>query len=266
MDVIRLGNALNALTDLVKRLREPGGCPWDAAQTMDSVRMYLLEEAYEVLDAIERDEPEEVCSELGDLLFQVIFIAYLAEEKGRFDLVKVIEKITEKMIRRHPHVFGDVKVRDADEVAVNWARIKKSEGGHTSGVDGTFLKHVSPNLPALQRAHRLGERASKAGFDWPDRESVWEKVQEEMGELKEAMGEKDPAWVEEELGDLLFSVVNLARHWGVGAEDLLRKTNSKFVSRFERMEKALSLSGKDLGSSTLEEMDRVWNKIKDGTG
>ncbi len=265
MDQVRLGKAVNALVELVRRLRGPGGCPWDAAQTAESVRMYLLEEAYEVLDAIERGEPDEVRSELGDLLFQVVFVAYLAEEEGRFDFVEVVEKIMEKMIHRHPHVFGDVKVRNAEEVAVNWATIKKTEKGHAQD-RGSFLRHVTANLPALQRAHRLGERASKAGFDWPDRESVWEKVQEEIDELQDAMGGNKPAKVEEELGDLLFSLVNLARHWGLNAEDLMRKTNAKFVRRFERMEKALTSSGKDLNASTLREMDRVWNKIKNGTG
>jgi len=265
MDQIRLGKAVKELVELVRRLRGPGGCPWDAAQTAHSVRMYLLEEAYEVLDAIEGGDSGEVRSELGDLLFQIVFVAYLAEEEGRFDFVEVVEEITEKMIRRHPHVFGDVKVRNAEEVAVNWAAIKKTEKGAVQG-RGPFLRHVSANLPALQRAHRLGERASKAGFDWPDKEAVWEKVREEIGELEDAMGSEEPAKVEEELGDLLFSLVNLARHWGLTAEDLLRKSNAKFVHRFERMEKALSSAGKDFAGTTLEEMDRVWNKIKNGTG
>jgi nucleoside triphosphate diphosphatase len=265
MDQIRLSKAMNELIELVRRLRGPDGCPWDAAQTAKSVRMYLLEEAYEVLDAIERGEPEEVRSELGDLLFQIVFLAYLAEEEGRFDFAEVVEEITEKMIRRHPHVFGDVKVRNAEEVAVNWAAIKKTERGHVHGAGG-FLGDVSANLPALQWAHRLGERASKVGFDWPDRESVWEKVHEEIDELKDAMGRNESAMVEEELGDLLFSLVNLARHWGLSAEDLLRKSNAKFVDRFESMESALSSSGKALTESTLKEMDRIWNKIKNGTG
>jgi MazG family protein len=265
MDQIRLGNAVNALVELVGRLRGPGGCPWDAEQTAHSVRMYILEEAYEVVDAIEGGEPGEVCSELGDLLFQIVFVAYLAEEEDRFDLVEVLDKITEKMTRRHPHVFGDVKVRNAEEVAVNWATIKKTERGPAQGRE-SFLRHVSANLPALQRAHRLGERASKAGFDWPDKEAVWEKVQEEMDELKDAMAGKEDAKVEEELGDLLFSLVNLARHWDLSAEGLLRRANAKFVDRFERMEKALSSSGKDLAGTPLKEMDRVWNKIKNGTG
>ncbi len=265
MDQIRLSKAINELVELVRRLRGPDGCPWDAAQTAESVRMYLLEETYEVLEAIERGGPEEVSSELGDLLFQVVFIAYLAEEKGRFDFVEVVEKITEKMIRRHPHVFGDVKVRNAEEVSVNWATIKKTEKGNGQSREA-FLRHVSANLPALQRAHRLGERASKAGFDWPDRESVMEKVREEFDELQDAVGRNESAKVEEELGDLLFSLVNLARHWGWSAEDLMRKTNLKFVSRFESMESMLSSSGKALTECTLEEMDRAWNKIKNGTG
>lgn len=265
MDQDRLGNAVKALQNVVTRLMGPDGCPWDAKQTVLTVRMYLLEEAYEVLDAIERGEAGEVCAELGDLLFQVIFIAYLAEKKGQFDFIDVIRGITEKMIRRHPHVFGDVEVKNAEEVAANWVMIKKTEENHSKG-DESFLQHVSANLPALQRAHRLSERASKVGFDWPDRDSVWEKVREEIGELQEAMKREAPKRVGEELGDLLFSLVNLARHWGLNAEDLLRRTNVKFIRRFESLEKELTATERGFSESTLKEMDRVWEKIKDKEG
>jgi len=261
MDHTELDNAVNALADLVARLRAPDGCPWDAKQTMHTVRLYLLEEAYEVTDAIERGVGEEVCSELGDLLFQVVFIAYLGEERGEFDLVKVIEKIVEKMIRRHPHVFGNVRVKNVEEVAANWAKIKETEKEFKEE-SRSFLNHVPANLPALQRAHRLSERASKVGFDWPDKESIWEKVEEETSELREAIEKEDPERVGIELGDLLFSLVNLARRWELNAEDVLRVTNRKFIRRFELMERELSASGKGLRESTPEEMDRAWNKIK----
>jgi MazG family protein len=262
MDHSALASAIKRLAELVERLRAPDGCPWDAKQTMYTVRMYLLEESYEVLDAIERNLPEEVCGELGDLLFQVVFIAYLGEEKGEFDLVKVVEKIIEKMIRRHPHVFGNTRVKDVEEVAVNWAKIKESEKS-SEAKERSFLERVPAALPALERAHRLSERASKLGFDWEDRNEVWEKVKEEIGELSEANEKQDPAMVGEEVGDLLFSLVNLARHWGLNAEDLLRMANRKFIRRFQLMEEKLSTAGKGLREATPDEMDYAWDEIKD---
>lgn len=262
MDHSALASAIKRLAELVERLRAPDGCPWDAKQTMYTVRMYLLEESYEVLDAIERNVPEEVCGELGDLLFQVVFIAYLGEEKGEFDLVKVVERIIEKMIRRHPHVFGNTRVKDVEEVAVNWAKIKESEKSGEAK-ERSFLDRVPAALPALERAHRLSERASKLGFDWEDRNGVWEKVREEIGELSEANEKQDRAMVGEEVGDLLFSLVNLARHWGLNAEDLLRMANRKFIRRFQLMEEKLSTGGKGLREATPDEMDYAWDSIKD---
>ena len=261
MDHTKLDNAINTLADLVERLRAPDGCPWDAKQTVHTVRMYLLEEAYEVLDAVERGLPGELCGELGDLLFHIVFIAYLGEEKDEFDLVDVIENIVEKMIRRHPHVFGNIKVNDVKEVATNWAKIKEAEKNGAEREE-SFLEQIPAALPALQRAHRLSERASKAGFDWADRAAVWEKVLEEFDELGQAIKKQDSRDVGEEIGDLFFSLVNLARHWGLNAEDLLRIANRKFVRRFGLMEKELSTAGKDFSESSLEEMDEIWNKIK----
>jgi len=263
MDYSALASAIKRLAELVERLRAPDGCPWDAKQTMYTTRMYLLEEAYEVLDAIERDLPEEVCGELGDLLFQVVFIACLGEEKGEFDLVRIIEKIIEKMIRRHPHVFGSTRVKDVEEVAANWAKIKESEKKSDKEAR-SFLERIPVALPALERAHRLGERASKVGFDWQGKNEVWEKVTEEIGELREAIEKQDPGMVGEEIGDLLFSLANLARHWGLNAEDLLRMANRKFIRRFQLMEEELSSAGKGLREATPDEMDRAWNKIKKG--
>jgi tetrapyrrole methylase family protein/MazG family protein len=261
MDYAKLDSAINTLADLVERLRAPGGCPWDAKQTVHTVRMYLLEEAYEVLDAVERGLPEELCAELGDLLFHIVFIAYLGEEKREFDLVDVVEKIIEKMIRRHPHVFGDLKVENVEEVATNWAKIKETERNGAEREE-SFLEQVPAALPALQRAHRLSERASRAGFDWADRDAVWKKVLEESGELRDAIKKQDSREVGEEIGDLFFSLVNLARHWGLNAEDLLRIANRKFVRRFELMEKKLSTTGTGLSKAAPDEMDEIWNEIK----
>ncbi len=261
MDHNALESAISRLAELVARLRAPGGCPWDAKQTMYSVRMYLLEEAYEVLDAIERELPEEVCEELGDLLFQVVFIAYLGEEKGEFDLVTVIEKIIEKMIRRHPHVFGNTRVRNEREVASNWAKIKEGEQKGEKE-ERSFLERIPVALPALERAHRMSERASKVGFDWESRDAVWKKVKEEVAELDQAVKKHDPAMVGEEIGDLIFSLVNLARHWELNGEDLLRMANRKFIQRFQLMEEKLTSAGKSLSEATPDEMDDAWNEIK----
>lgn len=264
MDRDALGHAMDNLADLVERLRAPNGCPWDAKQTPYTVRMYLLEEAYEVLEAIEQGSSEAVCGELGDLLFHIVFIAYLAEEKGAFDLVKVIEKIIEKMIRRHPHVFGNTHVSDEKEVAVNWAKIKESENGDNEQ-EKHFLNRVPVALPALERAHRLGERVSKVGFDWENREAVWKKVAEEIDELKEALEKQDREMVGEELGDVLFSLVNLARHWNLNAEDLLRLANRKFIRRFSLMEETIAAAGRELKEATAAEMDVAWNSVKRGS-
>jgi len=261
----RLNSALSALTGLISRLRGPDGCPWDAQQTDSSVKMYLLEEAYEVLDAIETGSPEEVCQELGDLLFQIIFLARMAQERGEFDLAEVMEKITEKMINRHPHVFGQVTVDSPEEVSDNWEKIKKTEKVVPKEVSG-YLQEIPVDLPALLRAHRLSYRASKVGFDWENREATLDKVKEEFEELNRCNLDKDMERVGEEFGDLLFSLVNLARHWGFNAERLLRDGNRKFIRRFRDMEEELKASGIELHDATPEEMDRAWEKIKVKTG
>lgn len=257
----RLSGAISALYGLVSRLRDPSGCPWDLMQTDSTIKMYLLEEAYEVLDAIENGSPEEVCQELGDLLFQIIFLADLAKERGEFDLEEVMEKITEKMIRRHPHVFGSMRVNSSSEVSDNWERIKKEEkGGFKS--PSSLLDEVPVSLPSLLRAHRLSDRASKAGFDWAGREEVWDKVKEEFDELAEVLTDRDKERVGEEIGDLLFSLVNLARHWGLNAEHALRDANQKFIKRFREMEEELKAEGMELSESSPHEMDLAWEKIK----
>jgi MazG family protein len=261
----RLGAAIRSLVDLVARLRGPGGCPWDAKQTDETLKIYLIEEAYEVLDAIEGGSPQEVCSELGDLLFQILFLAHLASERKEFDITEVVETITRKMIRRHPHVFGDVQVESAEDVASNWARIKQSEKGSCGDISSSLQKIPSAS-PALLRAHRLGERVAKAGFDWRDADEVWTKVEEEMGEIRTAMVDGNSRAVASELGDLLFTLTNLARHWGQNAESLMRSANEKFLRRFERMERRLADSGIGLENATLDQMNAAWEDIKEREG
>lgn len=257
-----LSEAVSNLISLALRLRGPDGCPWDALQTDSTIKIYLLEEAYEVLDAIESGSPDDVCLELGDLLFQIIFLVILASERGEFDLVKVIEKVTEKMIKRHPHVFGDASVDGPADVSENWQRIKMSEKGGPKS-PSSLLQDVPVNLPALLRAHRLGERASKVGFDWEGREEIWDKVKEEFEELNETLTGNDKDRIGEEIGDLLFSLVNMARHWGMNSELLLRDANQKFLKRFQEMEKELDRSGVDLSRASSDEMNRAWEEIKD---
>lgn len=257
-----LSEAVSNLISLALRLRGPDGCPWDALQTDSTIKIYLLEEAYEVLDAIERGSPDDVCLELGDLLFQIIFLVILASERGEFDLVKVIEKVTEKMIKRHPHVFGDASVDGPADVSENWQRIKMSEKGGPKS-PSSLLQDVPVNLPALLRAHRLGERASKVGFDWEGREEIWDKVKEEFEELNETLTGNDKDRIGEEIGDLLFSLVNMARHWGMNSELLLRDANQKFLKRFQEMGKELDRSGVDISRASSDEMNRAWEEIKD---
>jgi len=261
MNKDRLSEAVSALNELVFRLRGPGGCPWDAAQTDHTAKMYLLEEAYEVLDAIDGKSPEDVCEELGDLIFQIFFLSALAGERGEFDLAGVIEGITEKMIRRHPHVFGGKPVTGPSEVSDNWDRIKKEEKKEDSS-PLSRLNSVPVNLPSLLRAHRLSERASKVGFDWTGKEEIWEKVKEEFMELTGALDKNDDKKVREEIGDLIFSIVNLARHWGFNSEQLMMDANQKFIKRFKRMEAELRASGSCMDKADMDEMNRVWDKIK----
>jgi MazG family protein len=257
----RVAAAVHELINLVARLRGPDGCPWDRKQTEASISLYLLEEAYEVVDAIERAAPEEICGELGDLFFQIVFLAQLGSEKGAFDFLEVTERIIEKMIRRHPHVFGDKKVENAEDVASNWAEIKRSEQG-ASALPSSSLDGVPSDLPALLWAHRLSERASKMGFDWQSPDDVYRKVLEEMEESAQVMARGEKERVSEELGDLLFSMVNLARHLGFNAESVLRRANRKFLTRFKRMETRLNASGVALEDATSEVMDRTWETIK----
>jgi len=265
MNKDRLSETFLALTELVTRLRGDDGCPWDIKQTDSTIKMYLLEEAYEVLDAIEGGSPEDVCQELGDLLFMILFLARMGEERGEFDLVEVMEKITKKMINRHPHVFGSKDVKSPEEVAYNWEKIKRREKGSPKTFSSS-LQGIPLNLPALLRAHRLTERASKLDFDWQDMDKIWNKVEKAFGELGRTIHQQNRERVGEKIGDLLFGLVNLAREWELNGEHLLRNTNQKFLKLFTEMEAELKASSIDPDKATPAEMKRTWEKVKARVG
>jgi len=244
------------LVEVVARLRRE--CPWDRKQTHESIRPYLIEEAYEVAEAIGSGDDGELKEELGDLLLQVVFHARMAEERGAFSVGDVVKDLVEKLVRRHPHVFGEVEVEDAEEVLERWEEIKKKEGRES------LLDGVPRSLPALLRARRVQEKASKVGFDWERAEGALGKLGEELGELEDAMRSGDRVRAEEELGDLLFSVVNLSRFLGLDPEWALHKAIDKFVARFKKVEEELAERGRDPREATLEEMDRIWDETKAG--
>ncbi len=250
--------AFDELVQIMERLRAPGGCPWDREQTHRSIRKYVIEEAYEVAEAIDRDDPHELCGELGDLLLQVVFHAEMAREAGRFTIEDVCRRISEKMRRRHPHVFGDVEVVDAAEVVRNWEAIKAGErGAGASAIDG-----VPRSLPALQRAERLGEKAARVGFDWPDAPAVLAKVDEERRELGEALAGGDRERITAELGDLLLAIANLARKLDVEPEAALAAAVDRFEARFRHLEGELRAAGRKVASTSPEELDRLWEEAK----
>lgn len=247
------------LRAIMHRLRAPGGCPWDAEQTHESLISNLIEEAYECVDAIRRDDTDDMREEFGDLLLQVVFHSELAQEQGRFDMDEVARGISEKLIRRHPHVFGSSGANDSDEVLKQWDEIKRAEKGEK---EVSYLHGTAKGLPALVRAGKLQKKAAKVGFDWPIENGVMGKIREELGELQSAMDLKDPKAVEEELGDLLFSVVNLARFRKIDPEVLMAAANAKFEHRFGAMEHELKSSGKTLEESSLVEMEEAWIRVK----
>ncbi|MBI5809713.1 MAG: nucleoside triphosphate pyrophosphohydrolase [Deltaproteobacteria bacterium] len=253
---------IEKLRALMERLRGPDGCPWDREQTLGSLAPFIIEEAYEVVSAIDSGAPEAVKEELGDLLFQIIFASRIAEEKGEFGIDTVIDSIVLKMVRRHPHVFGEGKAGSTEEVLKRWAEIKKEEDRAKGKERGGYLGGVPEALPALLRAHKISEKAAKTGFDWKDINHVFEKVTEEMEEFRKAAKSKDRKGMEEEIGDILFTIVNVARFIEVNPEDALRKTVGKFISRFHHIEKTMTRRGKDLSSATLEEMDSIWEEAK----
>jgi tetrapyrrole methylase family protein/MazG family protein len=249
------------LVDIMARLRGEGGCPWDREQTHETIKPYLTEETYEVLEAIDEGDAAKLREELGDLLLQIVFHARMAEEAGAFDVRDVIAGISDKLRRRHPHVFGEVKADTAQEVLFNWEQIKQAERrratGHASALDG-----VPRELPALLRAHRLQEKASRVGFDWKEAQQVYRKVEEELGELRAAMEAQAPGRTEAEFGDLLFALVNLSRFIAVNPEEALRKTIARFIARFRYIEEALTRRGTSLRDASLEQMDALWGEAK----
>ena len=249
------------LVQIMARLRGENGCPWDREQTHASIKPYLLEETYEVLESIDENDPAKLEEELGDLALQVVFHAQMADEAGLFTIADVLRGINEKLRRRHPHIFGDVKADTAQEVLFNWEQIKKLEREKAQG-RASLLDGVPRELPALLRAHRLQEKASRVGFDWNEARQVFKKVEEELAELRAAMESEQPDRMEAELGDLLFSLVNLGRFIAVNPEDALRKTIARFIARFQYIEEELARRGTAPGQVTLEEMDALWAEAK----
>jgi len=252
-------SAIKNLIGIMARLRDPErGCPWDRVQTFRSVAPYTIEEAYEVADAIERENPADLVDELGDLLFQVVFHAQIAREAGEFDFEDVADAIAGKMIRRHPHVFGDADARSQAEQSRHWEEMKAAERS-AKGSGGSVLDDVPTALPALTRAVKLQRRAARCGFDWPNPEEVFDKVQEELEELRDAVRTGDRTEIDGELGDLLFTVANLARHLGADPESCARAATTKFERRFRELERRTSAVSE---APSVAELDAIWSEIK----
>jgi len=259
------------LVDIVARLRAPDGCPWDREQTIESLRPFVLEETYEVLETIDHHDHAGLAEELGDFLFQAVFLAQLESEAGHFTIADAVRSIADKLVRRHPHVFGrgdgEAALETADEVRVRWEEIKARER-ETQTMPKTLLGGIPPTLPALLRAYDIGVRSASVGFDWAKVSDVVGKIQEEVDELRDVVVDAvsiDRARAEEEMGDLLFSIANLSRQLGVEPESALRKANDKFTRRFNAMEQVVSASGKTLSETSLEELEQEWQRAKIGT-
>jgi len=255
-----VGEAFEKLVGIMSRLRSPEGCPWDREQTHESLKKYMLEETYEVLEAIDQGDADELKSELGDLLLQILFHAQLASEQGMFTIKDVIECISAKLIHRHPHVFGEASVASAEEVLHRWERIKAEEPGYESRT--SILDGIPRALPALARAMDVSKRAAGAGFEWSDIQAVLDKVQEEVAELRRELDAGDRERISQEIGDLLFTVVNVARWAKVDAEDALRKMIDRFCSRFRQIEETARTSGRSLEDMSIQEMDAIWDRAK----
>jgi tetrapyrrole methylase family protein/MazG family protein len=249
----------DTLMGLMRRLRGPGGCPWDAEQTHESLKRYLLEETYEVMEAIDAASAPMLREELGDLLLQVVFHAVIAEERGEFSIDDIIDTLNDKLIRRHPHVFADLKVKDIDQLIENWEKIKKMEKGSSRE---SVLSGVPSHLPALLKAHKISEKAARVGFDWSHVDQVFAKVLEELKEFEETMLEGNQERMEAELGDLLFALANLGRFLSLNPEDALRKTVARFMKRFEHIEQSLHAENREIRDASLEDMERLWEEAK----
>ncbi len=258
---------IQKLVDLVARLRGENGCPWDKEQTRESLKPMLIEEAYEVLDALDGENPTELKEELGDLLFQVVFHAQIAYEYGEFHLADIIDRLHEKMIRRHPHVFGDADLKTSRDVLQNWEDIKAAEKGVESSSQPdsgkSLLDGIPARLPALHTAYQMTAKASRVGFDWSRLEDIIAKLQEETKELEEAHAGQNSRKVASEVGDLLFVVVNIARFLGIDPETALRRANHKFSRRFRYVESAIKHRGLEMRNTPLSEMDALWNQAKE---
>ena len=262
--------SFRALYDVVAKLRGPGGCPWDREQTPSSMRGALIEETYECIEAIDENNPEHIAEELGDIFLLATLLSFILEEEKTFTVADVLAKITEKLIRRHPHVFNGLKVKDSAQVVDNWEAIKVEQEGRKP--KDSILDGVSSGLPPMDRAYALQKKAAKAGFDWPDTEGVIAKIKEELEEAREASQQAasqqaaashNSEKLEEELGDLLFSVVNLCRYLKVEPSTALRRTNSKFVNRFKYVEKKMKETGQEMKKENLDIMDSFWNEAKE---
>jgi len=267
-----MSKALDELIAVMARLRAPGGCPWDREQTYASLAQYLLEEAYETFDAIqEADQTGDVAhlkEELGDLLLQVIFHSTIGAEKGEFTIDEVADGIRQKLILRHPHVFGDAKLERAEDVLDNWDKLKADErkaSGKEEKIVESILDEVPVHFPALLEGLKLTAKAAKVGFDWQNTDQIFDKLDEEVNELKNAMNDRDSGEIAEEIGDLLFVVINLARHLEIEPETALKKTNRKFRRRFKYIEAELKGIGRSVADASLEEMDDLWNLAKTQT-
>lgn len=248
------------LVSLMTRLRGPGGCPWDREQSYEDLKPYIIEEAYEVVGAIDRNDRAALREEIGDLLLQGVFLAEIARLEGSFDIDDSITAICDKLVHRHPHVFGDVQADTPDQVLSNWEKLKSAERREKKS--GGILSGVPRPLPGLLKATRLTEKAGRVGFDWKKPDDVLEKLEEELQELKAAANRNDPEAIEHEVGDILFTIANLARHLDVNAENALQKTNEKFIRRFESIEHALHDQGRTFEQTTIEELDALWNEAK----
>jgi tetrapyrrole methylase family protein / MazG family protein len=249
------------LVEIIAKLRSDDGCPWDREQTHETLKTGIIEEAYEVIETIDKKDDEKFEEELGDLLMQVLLNAQIAKDEGKFDILGVIQRISEKLIRRHPHVFADLQVKDSEEIMQNWERIKSEERAERD--ENSLMDGVPINLPALIQARKVQSRASRVGFDWDKTDDVLKKVDEEVGELKEGISKLDKESIKEEIGDILFSIVNLSRFLDVEPEDALRKTTAKFIRRFKKMESLIANDGKKITDFDLAGLDKIWDSVKE---
>src|SRR5438132_3617350 len=247
------------LVQLMTTLRGPNGCPWDRKQTLESLKPFIVEESYEVVDAIDRGDRAALAEELGDFLLQAVFVAEITRAEGSFDIDDVITAIHDKLVRRHPHVFGEVEAKDAEQVLVNWEKLKNEE---RKAENKSVLAGVPQSLPALLKASRLTEKAARVGFDWRRTDDVFDKMDEEMNELHQAVAGGEAARIHDEIGDLLFTIANIARKLEVNAEEALQSSNRKLLRRFESMERSVRQSGRNLDQLALEQMDQLWDAAK----